>query len=115
MYQHKYTCPYRIEYYSKRYDKTIVVPEGYPSDGATGAFDIWSESWWVHDKLCDKGTWDDGTPITNWQASTVLGDILLSEGRVFRSVYWWWFTFLFGCKKARKNGMFRLKKEDDSA
>ena len=50
-------------------------------------------------------------PITNWQASTILSDILWEEKRWFRSVYWKWFTFFLGCKLARKNGMFRLKKE----
>ena len=89
----KYYCPYRITYRSPRYGKFVTVPKGYPSDGATGAFDIWSESWWVHDALTDRGTWDDGTPCTNWQASAVIGDILKHEGRRFRAVYWRWFTY----------------------
>jgi len=99
----KYILPYTIRYHSKRYSQIVIVRKGYVSDGATGAFDIWSEAWWVHDKLCDTGTWDDGTPITNWQASSVLADILKSEGRWFRAKYWFWATYLFGCKKAREN------------
>ena len=102
----KYILPYDIDYTSPRYGKSIYVEAGYLSDGATGAFDIWSESWWVHDKLCDDGAWDDGTPITNWQASTVLSDILKSEGRWARARYWFAFTWLFGCENARKNGMW---------
>ncbi len=78
-----------IVYYSKRYNKFITVPFNYPSDGATGAIDIDSDSWWVHDKLCDTGKFDDGTPCTNFQASTVLSDILRSEGRWCRAIYWW--------------------------
>ena len=91
-----------IKYYSVRYDKYVTVPEGYPSDGATGAEDIYSDSWWVHDVLCDRGTWDDGSAVTNWQASQVLQDILRSEGRWLRSKYWFWFTYLFGGKKLKR-------------
>jgi hypothetical protein len=101
----KYRLPYRIDYYSKRYDKRVVVPMGYRSDGATGAFDIWSEGWWVHDMLCERGTWEDGTLVNNWQASQVLQDILKSEGRWARARYWFWATWMFGGGKARKNGM----------
>ena len=101
-----YRLPKTIVYYSKRYDKYVTVPEGYLSDGATGAIDIWSEGWWVHDVLCDRGTWDDGTPVNNWQASQVLQDILKAEGRWARARYWFWATWAFGGGEARKNGMF---------
>jgi hypothetical protein len=101
-----YYCPKEIIYNSKRYGKTVIVPEGYESDGATGAIDIWSNAWWVHDKLCDTGKWLDGTPCTNMQASTVLSDILRSEGRWIRAIYWWPATWLFGGGKARANGMW---------
>ena len=40
-----------IKYYSKRYNKHVTVPKGYNSDGATGAIDIYSDAWWIHDKL----------------------------------------------------------------
>lgn len=101
-----YKCPYQIDYHSKRYDKSVTVKKGCLSDGATGAFDIYSESWWVHDVLCDRGTWDDGTPVNNWQASTVLSDILKSEGRWVRARYWFIATWLIGGGKARENGMW---------
>lgn len=90
-----------LVYYSERYDKYITVPEGYLSDGATGAIDIDSDGWWVHDKLCDTGLFDDGTKCTNWQASTILSDILRSEKRWFRAIYWWPMTYLFGGGKCR--------------
>jgi hypothetical protein len=107
----KYKCPVTIVYHSKRYGKTVTVPEGYDSDGATGASDIYSDSWWVHDMIAARCTWDDGTPITNWQASKVLSDILASEGRWVRKHTWFWATFLFGCKHLKKkNGWIRLKK-----
>lgn len=96
--------------YVDRYGHVTCVKAGKESDGSTGAFDIKSMSWWCHDQWCEQGGWDDGTPMTNWQASTMLGDILWSEGRWFRSVYWKWFTFLLGCEKAKLNGMFRIKR-----
>ena len=100
-----YLCPKEIKYYSVRYDKFITVPEGYPSDGATGAIDIYSNGWWVHDVLCDRGTFDDGTECNNLQASAILSDILKSEGRWFRARTWFITTWLFGGGKARENGM----------
>ena len=97
----KYYCPRMLEYYSKRYTKWVTVEEGYPSDGATGAIDIWSRAWWVHDKLTDRGTWDDGTPITPWQESSVLYDILREEGRWIRAPFWRAFTWAFRAIKGR--------------
>lgn len=93
-------------YYSSRYNKFVLVPQGFVSDGATGAFDINSKGWWVHDVLCEEGTWRDGTPINNWQASMVLHDILVMEGRWFRARSWFIATWLFGGGKARENGMY---------
>ena len=98
-------------YYSKKYKKWVAIEEGYPSDGATGAWDIISLAWWIHDKLCDEGHWLDGTKLTNWECSNVLSEILWSEGRVFRAFYWLFSTFLLGGGKARENGMFKLNKE----
>jgi len=93
-----------ITYYSPRYKKTITVkPKIY--DGATGAIDINSASWWVHDQLCNTGKFDDGTKCSNWQASQVLQDILKDEGRWARASYWFWSTWFFGGGEARKNGM----------
>lgn len=97
-----------ISYYSKRYKKSVTVIAGTRSDGATGAYDINSCSWWVHDELCKTGRFDDGYKCTNWQASRILSDILRSEGYWFRSKSWLFATFLFGGGKARKNGMVML-------
>lgn len=95
-----------IVYYSDRYAQFITVPAGYLSDGATGALDIHSAGWWIHDKICDDPQFDDGTPITAWQAATILSDILKEEGRILRSWTWRFSTFLFGCHNARSNGYF---------
>lgn len=105
----KYYNEHGFKYYSKRYDKSVTIPKGDPSDGATCAPDIYSRSWWVHDMLCKRGTFDDGTRCTNLQASMVLSDILWSEKQWLRAGPWWLMTFLFGGDKARKNGMVRLK------
>jgi len=98
--------------FSLRYGKTVTCYAMMVSDGATGAADLRnSRGFWVHDRLCDRGTWDDGSPCTNWQASRVLSDILKREGRIFRSKTWLIFTFLLGGKKLRKkNGWIRLKR-----
>lgn len=103
---YKYELLEGVHYHSKRYGKDVILEKGFKSDGASGAFDIHSLAWWVHDKLCETGVWSDGTSITNWQASRVLSDILRSEGRWIRSWRWFWATWLFGCSKARKNGMW---------
>jgi len=95
----KYKCPYEILYRSDRYGEWVTVPKGYPSDGATGAMDIWSEGWWVHDRLCNTGVFDSGRRCTCKQASQILSDILKEEGRVFRSFYWKWATRWFGPKE----------------
>lgn len=101
-----YVLPYPINYYSKRYDRKVRVKVGTESDGATGAFDIWSNSWWVHDELSKTGKWSDGTPCNNLQASMVIHDILDDEGRWVRAKTWMIMTWLFGGGKARENGMW---------
>lgn len=100
-------------FYSKRYNKTVTISNGMEADGATGAMDIISLAWWVHDQLCNTGVWDDGTRLTNWQCSRVLSDILWFEGRYYRSVYWLFSTFALGGGEARNNGMFKLKDIND--
>lgn len=100
-----------IAYHSRRYGKTVTVPAGMISDGATGAMDITSRGWWIHDRLCNTGIWDDGTPLTNWQCSQVLQDVLTEEGRRWQGHRWFWATWLFGGGKARQNGMIDVGRE----
>lgn len=114
------------KYYSRRYNRCITIDGidglskiGFYSDGATGARDIDSDGWIVHDHICRYAKWNDGTLIDNWTASTVLGDILWDESnrmegwkkhwRKAQSIYWWWATYLIGGGAARKNGMRRSK------
>ena len=84
----------------------MTVHEGQVRDGATGAIDIESDAWWVHDELCADAVWDDGSPVTRTQAAAVLGDILASEGRWFRRITWPISTFIFGCRNVRKTRWF---------
>lgn len=93
-------------YTSSRYNRSVFIPKGQVRDGASGAFDVRSASWWVHDQLCADGCWRDQSPVTAWQACNVLSDILWAEGRWARAQYWKWSTLLLGCKKARENGWF---------
>ena len=93
-------------YWSKRYGKSVTIEHGFYSDGATNAPDISSDCWGIHDVICRFGVWDDGNKINNWQASTVLYDIMVSEGHSkFRASYWRLATYLLGGGAARKNGM----------
>lgn len=100
-----YTVTREFRYYSVRYRKLIICQVGMDSDGATSAIDINSMGWLVHDKLCDTGTFADGSKCNNWQASMILSDILAEEGRWFRSKTWLFSTWLFGGGKARDNGL----------
>lgn len=93
----RYVNKHEIVYYSKRFNRFVRVEKGFVSDGASSiAIDIWSYSWWVHDKLCSTWKWEDGTRCSNWQASWVISDILKSEGRWFRAFTWFVATLIGG-------------------
>ena len=97
-------------YFSRRYNDWVVCEQYFISDGATGAYDINSFAWLFHDKLCNTGTFNDMTPVTNWQASQLCSDILKDEDYWIRARTWKYTTFIGGGGEARKNGMFKLKK-----
>jgi hypothetical protein len=114
----RYVLYQDVNYKSPRYGKSVTMKRGYKSDGASGAIDISgpvycmdidtnrilkkSLSWWVHDKLCDRMEWDDGTPCSNRQASMVLRDILKQEGHWVRDYWWFLSTWMFRMIKTRK-------------
>lgn len=87
-----------VRYISHRYgDRTITCPKGMVSDGASGpAEDIISKSFFIHDRVRTTRKWDNGDKCTNRQASFVLRDILLKEGRYVRACTWWIATFCWG-------------------
>lgn len=103
---YNYVITKDVAYFSKRYGKWVKAKKGEKFDGATGAMDIDSKGWIIHDVLCRDGKFSDGTECTNWQASRILSDILSSEGRYIRSKTWFAATWLFGGGKARRNGMY---------
>jgi hypothetical protein len=84
-------------FYSERFNEWIHLEQGMFSDGATGAMDIYSASWWVHDKITehDKCYFRSGAPISNHAASLILGDILRSEGHHWRSFSWFVSTWVY--------------------
>ena len=84
-----------IFWQSRRYGRVITVEAGFRSDGASGpARDIESRAWFIHDKACTTWTWDDGTPISLWQSSMILKDVLSEEGHVWIAPLWAGATWL---------------------
>lgn len=85
----KYILEEPIVYSSPRYQKTLTCPKGMRSDGASGpAEDILSIAWWVHDRAWSTWKWDDGSPLSLWQSTMILHDILYAEDRWFRAASW---------------------------
>jgi hypothetical protein len=135
----RYELTEEYVYFSGMFNRTITIPKGRKSDGATSARDLgikesgWRKywavgvewvlarylkyksskkktaSWFVHDELCIKGCWDDGTRISNFVASTVLSVILHYDGYTLEAITWFFATLLFGGGEARKNGIFWVK------
>jgi hypothetical protein len=56
-----YQLKENIAYLSKRYNKYILCDKGDYSDGATGAIDIDSFGWVLHDQLCVTGKFEDNS------------------------------------------------------
>ena len=128
-----YVLDEEYTYFSIRYNRSKTLLHGMWSDGATGFIDLGSDThvarvwnwfrkkihkvqndvcpewFFVHDALCNDGTWDSGEKIDNWTASTVAGDILWADGWRLWSVPIWLATFFFGGGEARVNGMFHVK------
>ena len=90
----RYRAEEDMPYYSMRYKKTLTVKQGSWSDGATGVIDLASFGWWVHDLICVRWKWDDGSVVTIWQSSMILHDIMKSEGRKLRAKAWATGTYL---------------------
>ena len=100
--KNKYIESKGFTYHSKRYDKNITIPPMYQSDGATYAPDLSRTAFFVHDRICQHGKFDDGTPVTNWQASSIYYDILGDKGFSFRKYHRRFLTYWFGGKNLKK-------------
>ncbi len=97
----KYTTKQAIFYYSPRYKKSVTVPKGYKSDGATYAPDLSKTAFFVHDWLCEEHGFDDGVECTRRQASRVYADILKARG-FWQHYHRRFLTYWFGGKKLRR-------------
>lgn len=102
---HLYRVYEDMPYHSARYDKWTTVKKEFTCDGATGAMDILCRGWIHHDWLTASGLtphlqgapyWDDGTPCTRWESSTVLADCLKEDGYTFRAPFWRLATWVAG-------------------
>lgn len=130
----KYERLVELVLHSGIFNRDTTTPVGEKSDGATGARDLgviepgwrgwWArfvqfvlksygmietEAWWGHDRLCKKGCFDDGEPISNFMCSTALSCWLYNDGYKKEAIYWWFATFFFGGGQARKNGMLWVR------
>lgn len=103
---YNYVITQQVSYFSMRYQQFIIAEKGEHFDGATGAMDIDSKAWIIHDVLCRDGCFAGGDVCTNLQASTILSDILKEDGFWFRARSWFTATWLFGGGKARDNGLW---------
>jgi hypothetical protein len=93
-----------------------TIPDGRLSDGATCAKDLCPEAFFTHDEFCLDPYWDDGTPISNRQASLEYRKILKRNGFKLRSKIRFYATFLFGGGRIKKeNGWFFSWKDIDDA
>ena len=104
-----YVCTKTYVYFSPRYRKAITIPARYPTNGANSVRDVCATAWFCHDRICDKGVWDDGDLMCNREASTVYADILKENGFWWRSKIRWLGTYLGGGGAARDNGMWSIK------
>jgi hypothetical protein len=93
--KNKYILPYDIHYYSKRYNKFVYVPKGFVSDGATGAIDIYTEAFFIHDWLLETKKFNDDTNCSWFQANLIMYDVLQEEGRYIRSYVWFFATTIY--------------------
>ena len=90
----KYICDETFIYFSDRYYRSVTVRKGFKSDGATGAKDIKSNAWWVHDVVSRYNKFDDGFECTVLQSSFILHDILKSEGFYISAKTWFVATLI---------------------
>lgn len=85
-----------------------TIPIRRRSDGATHARDLCAEAFFTHDEFCLDPFWDDGTPISNWEASREYRKILKRNGHPMDGMVRHYFTFVFGGKRIKKmNGWFK--------
>ncbi len=100
-----YVVSSAIYYYSRTYKRDIKINKGFESDGATFYWDLHSIFWIVHDYLKVERQWKDGTHCSNWQASVVAFEILISEDRYIHAPIVFTGTLLWGYTKQFFKGL----------
>ena len=85
--RHRYEVqsPYRITVD----DKTVTVPTGFLTDGATCGPDL-GGAFVYHDYLYSTHTFDDGSPCTRQEADALMASVLRKDGlNVYAAVFEW--------------------------
>ena len=100
--KYKYILLEDISYTSKD-GKTLSCQCGELSNGADSAIDLCPEAFFLHDKGCVTGKWDDGSAMTNYECSTMYSTVLWKNGHWLPALYRFPATFLFGGNKCREN------------
>lgn len=92
-----------------RYQKSIFIPEGYPSNGANIVRDLCPTAFFLHDRGCESGKWSNGDLMCNRELSFVYYDILRYFGHNIVAFDRWVGTFFGGGGKAKENGLWSVK------
>ena len=71
-----YICDKDYRAFIDRYKKWMFIAEGYPSNGANIVKDRCPTAFFLHDKGCNTGTWEDGTKMCNRELSFIYYDTL---------------------------------------
>ena len=81
--------PADIVFRTGRYEKTVTVPKGFLSDGATGVSEL-GKGFFIHDWLFFAGRFDDGSRCEFEQANRIYEDYLRTTGYSIRA----WFRYV---------------------
>lgn len=60
-----YICDKDYRAFIDRYQKWMFIAEGYPSNGANLVKDRCPTAFFLHDKGCNTGRWENGTRMCN--------------------------------------------------
>lgn len=93
------------DYFSKRYKKRLSMNLNDEFNGADYYFDINSWFWPWHDVAKRDGKWKDGSHCSNWQASVICWDVLVSENRYIHAPIVFTGTLLWGYTKQFFKGL----------
>jgi hypothetical protein len=93
------------DYFSKRYKKRLSINVSEEFNGADFYFDLNSWFWPWHDVAKRDRKWSDGTHLSNFKASVIAFDILISENRYIHAPIVFTGTLLWGYTKQFFKGL----------